>query len=154
MNETPETMARLQEIIDRSATTAGAGIRAHLLGEGWTMSAEEFVRFWGEGRMASIATVSAKGSLHAAPLDIWLEDGVFHVPTYVDAIRLQDHHANPRCVITSWEDAYRVAIVYGMAKAGKGSEVVDVEVSPTRIYAIMPPAGHPAFRQNTEGQRV
>lgn len=154
MNETPEAMRKLQQIIERSAATAGPGIKAHMLGEGWTMNAEEFVRFWGEGRMASVATVSAKGAARAAPLDIQLVDGVFHVPTYTDAVRLADHRVNPRCVITTWEDSYRVVIVYGNARVSDGADVVDVQVSPTRIYAIMPSAGHHAFKQNAEGQRV
>jgi hypothetical protein len=154
VNETPETLAHLQAIIDRSSATAGPGIKAHLLGEGWSMSAAEFVRFWREERMASIATISAKGSIHAAPLEIRLVDGVFHVPTYADAVRLADHRDNPRCVITAWKDPYRVAIVYGTARVPDGGDVVSVKVSPTRIYAIMPPAGHHSYRVNAEGERV
>jgi hypothetical protein len=116
----------------------------------WRMSIEEFVAFWGRERMASIATASAGAAVHAASLDIRLVDGVFHVPTFGNAIRLADHRANPRCVITSWDDSYHVAVVYGDASFLEGAGMLDVRVTPTRIYAIRPPSWHHASKSESE----
>lgn len=163
MRETPETLAALQAIIDRSARTAGPAIARNFIGGGWQMSAEEFVAFWGDGRMASISTVSSKGQVHVAALEPKLVDGKFYVPTFPDSRRLRDHRANARCAITTWDGPYRAAIIYGIARvvsedpamrteataAEQGydaASLVTVEIAPTRIYGIRPPEGHHAHR--------
>jgi hypothetical protein len=141
MHETAETMRKLQEIMARSAATAGPAMRQNFAVPAWTMSAEEFVAFWGEGRMASVSTASARGDVHVAPLDVQLIDGVFHVATFAHAVRLRDHRARPRCAISSWDGPYRAVIVYGDAReAGTVGAMVPVEIVPARIYAIRPPA--------------
>ena len=161
MQESRETLARLQAVLDRSAASAGPAIRRNFIGGGWAMSAAEFVAFWGASRMASVATASRIGTVHAVPLDIHLVDGTFYIPTFPDSRRRQDHQENPRCVITSWDGPYRAVIVYGTAREvtedptgrtvataaeqGYGAGLmVTVAVTPTRIYAIRPPVGHPA----------
>ncbi len=161
VNESPDTMAWLQRIIDRSAATAGPAITRNFIGGGWAMSAAEFVAFWGEARMVSVATASRSGGVHAVPLGIHLVDGKFYVPTFPDSRRRQDHRENPRCVVTSWNGPYRAVIVYGTAQEvgsdptrrteataveqgyASGS-MVTIAITPTRIYAIRPPAGHHA----------
>jgi len=99
--------------------------------------------------------------VHAAPLEPRLIDGKFYIPTFPDSQRLRDHRARARCAIVSWDGPYRAVIVYGVARevhgdpGGRAVEagaeqgyspgaMVTVEVSPTRIYAIRPPAGHHA----------
>jgi Pyridoxamine 5'-phosphate oxidase len=142
MHETPETVAELQAIIDRSARTAGPAIAMNFIGGGWQMSAEEFIAFWGEERMATISTASGKGAVHAAPLEVRLIDGKFHATGFADSQRLRDHRANPRCAITSWDGPYRAVIVYGVAEIDAASNVI---IAPTRIYGIRPPEGHHAY---------
>ena len=161
MNEMPETLAHLQRIIDRSAATAGPAITRNFIGGGWAMSAEEFVAFWGDGRMASISTATASGVVHTVPLDLMLIDGTFYIPTFPDSQRLRDHKSNPRCAIASWDGPYRAVIVYGTARevlhnpTGRteasaveqgydAGAMVTIAVTPTRIYAIRPPEGHHA----------
>lgn len=144
MNESRETLAALQALMDDSARTAGSAIAMNFIGWGWRMSVEEFVAFWNEPRMASIATVSGKGAVHAAPVEITLLNGRFHVPTFAYSQRLRDHRANPRCVITSWDGPYPAVIIYGTAEIDASSTAVTI--TPTRIYAIRPPEGHPAYR--------
>jgi len=128
------------------------------------MSAAEFVAFWEQQPMASISTVSPKGEVHVAPLEPRLVDGKFYIPTFPDSARLRDHRANPRCAIAAWDGPYRAIIVYGVAREVTdnptertqetaveqryaNSEMVTIEVTPTRIYGIRPPEGHPAHRQ-------
>jgi hypothetical protein len=154
VNKTPETMRRLQEIIDRSAATAGPTIRKNFIGGGWAMTAEEFVAFWGETRMAAISTASASGQVHIAPLEVALVDGRFRIPAFADSQRLKDHRANARCGITAWDGPYRAVIVYGTATEegapGSAGGIVTVVVEPMRIYGIRPP---PGIRRR-DGRRV
>lgn len=164
MNETPETLARLQEILDRSAATAGPALRRNFIAGRWPMSAEEFVAFWDTRPMASLSTVSANCAVHAVPLDPRFIDGKFLIATFPDSVRLRDHRANPRCAIAASDGPYRAVIVYGDAReveqdlTSRTAEVaveqgyspadmVSIEVTPTRIYAIRPPSGHPAYRE-------
>jgi Pyridoxamine 5'-phosphate oxidase len=161
MNESLATLATLQDIIDRSTASAGSAIRRNFIGGGWAMSATEFVAFWGEGRMACVATASRSSTVHAVPLDIHLINGKFYVPTFPDSYRRRDHEDNPRCVITSWDSPYRAVIVRGTARVvahdptgrtvATATEqryspdlMLTIEVLPVRIYAIRPPAGHRA----------
>ena len=161
MSESPETLRRLQQVIDQSGTSAGSAIRRNFIGGGWAMSAQEFVAFWRGGPMASISTVSSDGNVHVAPLEPKLVDGKFHIPTFPDSQRLRDHRANPRCAIAAWDGPYHAVIVYGTAREVKGDPtnrtsetameqgyatdaMVTIEVTPTRIYGIRPPEGHPA----------
>jgi nitroimidazol reductase NimA-like FMN-containing flavoprotein (pyridoxamine 5'-phosphate oxidase superfamily) len=123
------------------------------------MTAAEFVAFWQGERMATVSTVSAAGAVHAVPMIPELVDGKFYLPTFPDSIRRRDHAANSRCAITSWEDAYRAVIVYGTARevpsipAGdeerrhQPGSLVTIEVTPTRMFAIRPPRGHPRYRE-------
>lgn len=164
MKETPKTLRTLQQIIDRSAATAGSALKRNFVGGGWSMSAEEFVAFWDRKPMASISTVSASGEVHVAPLEPRLIDGKFYIPTFPDSARLGDHRANPRCAIASWDGPYRAVIVYGAAREVNGDptgrtgetaseqryapgSMITIEITPTRIYAIRPPEGHPAHEE-------
>lgn len=146
MDETSAEMEALQRLIERSAATAGPAVRKNFADPAWTMSARELINFWGTARMASIATVSASGAVHAAPLEIRLSHGIFHVPHFADAVRLRDLRANARCAITAWQDAYHAVIVYGRASLPESDAagMVDVVVRPTRVYAIRPPSWHHA----------
>lgn len=164
MNESPETLRWLQQIIDESARSAGPAIKRNFIGGGWAMSAEEFVAFWDSGPMASLSTVSTDGQVHVAPLEPKLVDGRFYLPTFPDSQRLRDHRANARCAIGSWDGPYHAVIVYGTAREVEGNptghtletageqgyapgEMVTIEVTPTRLYAIRAPEGHPAHRE-------
>jgi hypothetical protein len=164
VNETPDTLSRLQALIDRSAATAGSAVKRNFIGGGWSMSAEEFVAFWNAGPMASVSTVSRAGQVHVAPLEPKLVDGKFYLPTFPDSQRLRDHHANARCAIAAWDGPYRAVIVYGTARECSADPtgrviktaveqgyapdaMVTVEVTPARIYAIRPPEGHHAYQE-------
>ncbi len=125
------------------------------------MTAHEFVAFWAVERMATVSTASQRGSVHAVPMIPHLIDGKFYLPTFANSVRRKDHAERPRCAITSWEDAYRAVIVYGIAREvpsipvtaderrhQPGSGVI-IEVTPTKIFAIRPPQGHAEYREST-----
>jgi hypothetical protein len=114
----------------------------------WQMSPEEFVRFWGGTRLASVGTVGDSGWPHAAPVEVTLDGGEFVVPTFADSVRMADLRLRPRLVLTTWDDAYHAAIVYGRAPIPESSAGnVAVRLAPTRIYAIRAPEGHAAWRR-------
>ncbi len=136
-----ESLARLRAVIERSARTAGPAVADKFLGGGWQMTAEEFVAFWARGPLAIVSTASRDGRVHSAPIEVSLVDGVFHVPTWSNAKRLDDHLANARCSIAAWDGPDRAVIVYGTADvpASAGGAMVVVEVTPTRIYGSRRP---------------
>jgi hypothetical protein len=117
----------------------------------WVMSAHEFRAFWGGTRMAAVGTVGATATPHAAPVEVTLEGDVLIIPTFASAVRLADLRANPKIVLTVWDDAYHAAIVYGTASfpTDASTGMVRVVVRPTRIYAIRAPTGHLAHRPAT-----
>ena len=134
--------------LQRANVNARPAMAAHFTHPAWVMPAAEFRAFWGGTRLASVGTTGASGSPHAAPVDVSLRGDIFIVPTFASAVRLADLHANPRLVLTAWDDAYHASIVYGHATFPESAsdEMVNVQVRPTRIYAIRAPEGHPAWR--------
>ena len=82
------------------------------------MSVGEFVTFWGRTRLASVGTVGESGWPHAAPVVVTLDGDRFHVPAFPDSVRMADLRRSPRLVITTWNDPWHAAIVYGLANVG------------------------------------
>ena len=138
-------MPDIQSIIDRTVAAAGPAMRDNFVHDAWVMSAAEFEAFWAEPRMAGFGTVSPTGSPHVAALEVRYAEGRFLIPTFANAARLDDIRQNPHVSIVAWSDAYRAMTIYGTARITEGGgSMVTVEVTPTHIYAIRPPAGHPA----------
>jgi len=150
MEESEETLAWRQELIDRSWETAGPVITRSFGSPGWRMSAAEFCDFWRDEPMTSVSTTSASGAVHVTPVQPKFEAGRIYVITAGESQRLKDHRANPRCAIASWDGPDIVVVVYGEVRIldeidrfpeTKWTEpgLVTVEVTPERIYAIRPP---------------
>jgi Pyridoxamine 5'-phosphate oxidase len=136
-------LEQLQRILDESVASAGPALRANFVAPGWVMSAREFIDFWAGGRMAAVATVSARGRPRVAPLEVSWQAGRLHLPAFANSARLRDHRANPDCAITSWNDAWTAVIVNGQVELGEGATgMVSVSLVPTRIFAMRAPAGH------------
>jgi len=111
----------------------------------WVMTPDDFVAFWNGTRLASVATTGESGWPHAAPVEVTLAGGRFLVPAFANSVRMADLRRNPRLVLTTWDDAWHAAIVYGRVDAPAESSG-SVAVRPTRIYAIRAPRGHHAWR--------
>lgn len=134
-------MSALQELLDRSAAGAGAALRQNFCHPDWVMSAEEFLDFWKERRMASVATLAARDGIHAAPLEVSFDGARFHVPSFANSSRLRDLRRDSRCAITSWENAWTAVIAYGRAD-DTALAAGAVVVVPGRLFAMRPPAWH------------
>lgn len=135
----------IREAMERAGAKAGPAMAANFTHPAWTMSVGEFVTFWGRTRLASVGTVGESGWPHAAPVVVTLEGDRFHVPAFPDSVRMADLRRSPRLVITTWNDPWHAAIVYGLANVGDEPAGM-VPVRPTRIYAIRAPRGHHAWR--------
>ncbi|MEX0783058.1 MAG: pyridoxamine 5'-phosphate oxidase family protein [Dehalococcoidia bacterium] len=139
----PDAIARA---IERAIEKAGPTMAANFTHPAWVMSAEEFVAFWGGTRLASVATVGKSGWPHAAPVEVTLAGDRFLVPAFPNSVRMADLRRSPRLVVTTWDDAWHAAIVYGLAEL-VGASGGSITVRPTRIYAIRAPQGHHASRR-------
>lgn len=113
------------------------------------MSAAEFVRFWNGVRMKAMATASADGAPHIAPVHAEFVNGRLRSTIYENAVRRIDLQGNPRVALTTWGADGSVAIIYGRARevpdsgretrpgaTGKPRRTVALDIEVTRIYAM------------------
>lgn len=154
MNETPDTpeeLAELQALIDRSTRTAGAAVGESVAFAGRQMRADAFLAFWRGARLMAMTTVGPGGQPHTAPVHTDIRGTTLRLVVYDDTVRRRDLRTNPRVSFTTWKDG-AAAIVYGRAREVEGSlretrpgrsgtprRVVSIEVALTRVYAMRPP---------------
>jgi predicted pyridoxine 5'-phosphate oxidase superfamily flavin-nucleotide-binding protein len=142
----------LQNLIDRSAASAGPAAADSLAYPARQMSAAELVEFWQSVRLVAMATVGENGSPHIAPVHARLDGIRLHLVIYDNTLRRRDIAANPRVAFTTWRADGAAAIVYGVARevagslrpartaqSGKPRQVIELEVKLTRVYAMRPP---------------
>jgi len=143
----------LQEILDASAADAGPAMAATFGREDRRLDAEGFREFWRSTRMFAVATASAKGVPHIAPVHVLLQDDdTLEMGIFEDSVRLRDLRRNPQIAITSWADDGRVAIVYGACSEVPDSRrpinaggnlssdrfILTMRIEITRAYAMHP----------------
>ncbi|HEX4209002.1 MAG TPA: pyridoxamine 5'-phosphate oxidase family protein, partial [Candidatus Binataceae bacterium] len=143
----------LQELIDRSVATATPSVADSVAYPERQMKAAEFVEFWQSVRLVAMATTGAGGLPHIAPVHAMLEGIKLRLVIYENTVRRADIARNPHVAFTTWRADGAAAIVYGHAReipnslraarpgrSGKPRNVVAIEVSITRIYAMRPPS--------------
>ncbi len=146
-----EAEAALDLLLAKSAEAAGPALADSV---GWKprrMSAAELVAFWKDVRLVAMATVGPGGQPHIAPVHAELQGGTLRVLVYADAVRRRDVAANPRVAFTTWNADGAVAMLYGRAReiegslkaarpaqSGRAREVVELEVTLTRVHAMNP----------------
>ncbi|HEV3109852.1 MAG TPA: pyridoxamine 5'-phosphate oxidase family protein [Candidatus Binataceae bacterium] len=133
-------LARLQALIDRSTATATPSVADSVAYSGRQMSAAEFVEFWRSVRLVAMATVSAAGRPHIAPVHAQLGGARFcfgpgrdavseensdlttlRMVIYEDAVRSADLVHNPSVALTTWREDGAAVILYGRAREVPGS---------------------------------
>jgi Pyridoxamine 5'-phosphate oxidase len=147
-----ESVQALQELIDRSAASAGPAAADSLAYPARQMRAEEFVEFWESVRLVAMATTGESGGPHIAPVHARLDGVRMHLVIYDNTLRRRDIAANPRVAFTTWRADGAAAIVYGVAREVAGSlrparaaqsgnprQVIELEIKLTRVYAMRPP---------------
>ena len=142
----------LQQLIDRSAASAGPAAADSLAYPARQMGAAEFVEFWQSVRLVAMATTGEGGGPHIAPVHGRLDGTRLRLVIYDNTLRRRDIAANPRVAFTTWRADGAAAIVYGVARevegslrsaraslSGKPRQVIELEVRLTRVYAMRPP---------------
>lgn len=148
---TPDQLAALQALIDRSTRTATPAVAESVAFPDRQMTAAEFVDFWRAARVCAMTTVGAAGQPHMAPVHADVQGTTLRLVIYDNTVRRRDLARNPRVGFTTWKDG-AVAIVYGRARevpdslresragrSGTPRRVVEIEVTLTRIYAMRAP---------------
>jgi hypothetical protein len=139
-----DSHAALQSLIDATVAAASPLMRENFVHPDWVMSAAEFDAYWAKRPMAAFCTVSPTGRPRIAPIEPVYAVVTFTKATFRDAARLRDLAANPHAALVSWTSPYEVAVIYGAAVVEEedGGAMVTVRLTPERIYAVRPPAGH------------
>jgi hypothetical protein len=148
-NESMETLADLDALLDRSSAQAGPALADSVGYAPRRMRAADLFEFWRGVRLVAMTTVGANGQPHTAPVHAELHGGAVRVLVYEDAVRRSDIRTNDRVSLTTWNADGAVAILYGRAKelagslrdarpsqSGRARKVVEVEVRLTRVHAM------------------
>ena len=143
---------KLEELLAKSAESAGPAIAATFNHPERRLTVDEFRRFWRGTRMWAVATAGKNGGPHIAPVHVILDDGdVFRMSIFEDSVRLADLRRDPRIAVTSWGEDGTVAILYGRCSEVSGSRkelssggsaagrtVISMEIAPTRLHVMCP----------------
>ena len=151
-DEKSADLQSLQNLIDRSAASAGPAVADSLAWPARQMSAAEFVEFWQSVRLVAMATTGENGAPHIAPVHARLDGSRLRLVIYDNTLRRRDIAANPRVAFTTWRADGAAAIVYGVAheiagsvrqaraaQSGNPRKVIELEVKLTRVYAMRAP---------------
>ena len=142
----------LEELLAKSANSAGPAIAATFNQPGRELTPDEFRAFWRGTRMYAVATGGKNGAPHIAPVHVLLEAGdVFRMSIFEDSARLADLRRDPRIAVTTWADDGTIAILYGRCSEvpgsrrelnrggqGEGRAVIAIEIEPTRLHVMCP----------------
>lgn len=115
MHETPEDLARLQELLDRTYADGGA----HLLDihtPRARLSAAELVERMTGMNVLVVATVSADGRVFTGPVDGFLFRGRLHFGTAPQALRARHLARRPTVSATHVRGEELVVTVHGAAR--------------------------------------
>lgn len=139
---------RIQEILDRTAATAGPEVARVFARPGWRLDARGFLEMWASQRWCTVASVGPNGQPHIAVIHADFQpDGRLTMRMFTGSVRARDIAANPRVALSKHSPDGAVAMVYGTARPVPGteavrheSETVEVEIAIRRIYAMRPTA--------------
>jgi hypothetical protein len=143
--------AALDALLESSGRTAGPALADSVAWKPRRMNAAELFEFWNGIRLVAMATVGPGGQPHIAPVHAELHGATLRVLVYADAVRRRDLATNARVAFTAWNEDGAVAMLYGRAReidgslrparpaqSGRAREVVEVEVTLTRVHAMNP----------------
>lgn len=114
MHETPEEVAELQALLDRSYAAAGE----HLLSihtDNWRLSAEQVVERLTGMTLLNMATVSAKGEPIVGPVDGMFYRGRFWCGSASNSVRARHIRSNPAVSVSHTVGEELAVVVHGRA---------------------------------------
>ena len=115
MLETPDDVARLQQLLDRSAAGAGPHLRGIITDER-RLSAERVCQILQGLRLLVVATVTADGEPLAGPVDGYFLRGSFCFSSGRDSVRMRHLAARPAVSATHLPGEELAVTVHGRAE--------------------------------------
>lgn len=143
-----ELIERIQHLLDHSAGTATPEVGRVFSRADWRLPARDFLAMWRTQRICTVASVGAQGQPHIAVVHADFQaDGRLTMRMFTGAVRAKDIAMNDRVALSKHLDG-AVAMLYGRARPVPGTEAVrqaaetiEVEITPTRLYAMKPRTG-------------
>ena len=114
MNETPEDIAALQDLLDRSYAAAGPHLRSTITPERRLDAADLVERLQGM-RLLVLATVTADGRPLTGPVDGIFYRGAFHFGSSPESFRLRHIRSRPQVSATHLPGEELCVTVHGTA---------------------------------------
>jgi hypothetical protein len=115
MLETPEEIRELQELLDRSAASAGPHLSSIITDER-RLSAEELCRRLQGMRLLVLATVTLDGRPMCGPVDGYFLHGSFWFSSGRDSVRMRHLRARPAVSATHIPGEHLAVTVHGTAE--------------------------------------
>jgi hypothetical protein len=125
MHETPEDLAALQALIDRSYASAGPHLR-NIHAPERRLTAEQVADRLTGMRLLTLATVTADGRPITGPVDGVFFRGAFHFGSSPESVRFRHIAKRPQVSATHLPGEDLAVTVHG------GAEIVDVSDGPFR----------------------
>jgi uncharacterized pyridoxamine 5'-phosphate oxidase family protein len=145
VNESPEEIERLQQLLDRSAAGAGKHLRS-VITEDRRISAEEMCQLLQGMRLLVVATVTADGRPLAGPVDGYLVHGSFYFSSSRDSVRMRHLEVRPALSFTHLPGEELAITVHGRAELFDVSDPRHPELRRAMLDHYLPTQGE-AFRQ-------
>jgi len=115
MHETPEELARLQELLDQSYEHAGSHLRG-IIDPARRVSAPSLCARLEGMRLLALATVTADGRPLVGPVDGYLVHGAFYFSLGRDSVRIRHLRRRPWCSATHLPGEEFAVSVHGRAE--------------------------------------
>ena len=140
MYETTEELQSLQVLVNDSIDHAGTFLRQSFQMPAHSLSARQFVHFWGGVQTIALATVTKNAEPRVAPIGALLFHGRFYVPTVLTALRTRHIMRRPAISFTCYQGNDLAVIVHGDATV--------VQTDDPEFFAVG------AFMHETSGQNI
>jgi nitroimidazol reductase NimA-like FMN-containing flavoprotein (pyridoxamine 5'-phosphate oxidase superfamily) len=114
MNETPSDLAALQDLLDRSITTAGAHLSS-IITPDRRLTAQELCERLTGMRLLALATVTADGRPLVGPVDGIFYRGAFYFGSSPDSVRFRHIRRRPHVSATHLPGEELAVTVHGRA---------------------------------------
>ena len=115
MNENPQDLRRLQDLLDASIERAGVFLRSSFEMPERSLSAAQLVGALEGHLTVALATTTASGEPRVAPINAVFYRGAFHVPTVASSARARHALRRPAVSLTYYRGNDLAVIVHGRA---------------------------------------
>ena len=157
VDETPEEIDRLQQLLDESSAAAGPHLRG-IISDDRRLSAEEVCQRLHGMCLLSVATVTADGRPLIGPVDGYLLHGSFYFSSGRESVRMRHLAARPAVSATHLPGEDLAVTVHGRAELFEVSDRSHPELRQAMLDHYLPKQG-PAFEtwldhENPIGARI